>query len=397
MQTTPKGLRRHIAILGRRNAGKSRLANALAGQPVSIVSSQAGTTTDPVEKALELHPLGPVVLIDTAGIDDCGELGQKRNAASLAILKRCDLALLVTEGDAWGKTEADLAAKMMQIPYLIARNKAETGLMPVEQWRRQCGIAPNIPIIDISAKEGLGLEKLPQMLAQLAGIDESRPLMADLLPRDGVALLVVPIDSGAPKGRLILPQVQAIRDCLDHDKMCFVTTLGQLPHALSRLAPDLVVCDSQVAKETAAATPCALPFTTFSILMARYKGDLARFAQGARALMKLAPGDNVLIQEACSHHAQKDDIGRVKIPAILRRLTGGELEIRHSQGKDFSHYSKDLKIIIHCGACVMTARQMQNRQDEAENCQIPMTNYGMTMTFAQGLLERALAPFGIGA
>lgn len=394
MQDTPKGLRLHIAIAGRRNAGKSRLVNALARQEVSIVSSKPGATTDPVEKTLELKPLGPVTLIDTAGVDDEGELGQKRILRTSAILQRSDLAVLVADGDAWSEVENSLLAELRtaNVPCVIARNKQELGLMPREQWRQKYGLT-DIPVVDVSAALGQGLDELVENLASKAGPDADQPLLGDLLPEGGHALLVAPIDSGAPKGRLILPQVQAIRDCLDHGQICTIVTEKELPLAIARFKPGLLVCDSQVAHLVCRLTPPEVPLTTFSILMARFKGDLTEFARGAKALTKLKPGDAVLIQEACSHHAQKDDIGRVKIPALLKKMAGGELRLSFAQGKEISPYAEDIKAIVHCGACVITGRQMRQRQLLARERQIPMTNYGVAICCAQGLLSRALQLF----
>lgn len=390
MQNTPKGLRRHIAILGRRNAGKSSLVNALARQKVSIVSDAAGTTTDPVEKTMELAPLGPVVLVDTAGIDDEGELGRLRVARSLAILARSDLAIIVTDGGNWGEIEAGLARTLKEanVPYLIARNKCDLGGIPLPDG------LPEAAMLDISAKEGKGLENLVRELAILAGADDSqRDLVADLLPENGVLVLVVPLDTGAPKGRLILPQVQAIRNSLDGRKICVVCTEKEYPAALEKLAspPDLVVCDSQVVHLVEKQTPASIPLTTFSILMARFKGSLTAFAAGAAALERLKPGDSVLIQEACSHHAQEDDIGTVKIPALLDKKAGGRLDFRHAKGKELTPYAQDIRAIVHCGACVITRRQMLARQANAGP--IPMTNYGMAISLCQGILPRALQLF----
>lgn len=395
MGGAPKGLRKHIVLAGRRNAGKSRLFNALARQDVAIVSHMSGSTTDPVEKTLEISPLGPVVLIDTAGMDDLGELGQKRVERSLAMLARADLAILVADGDAWGQMENDLLERLKaaDIPFLIARNKMENGLMPEEEWRKAIGLDKNIPCLDISAKEKTGMEEIVAALAALAGVEEERPLLGDLLPQNGLAFLVAPIDSGAPKGRLILPQVQAIRDTLDNGQICMICTEKQLGQALDRIRPDIVVCDSQVVKQAAEHTPQDIPLTTFSILMARFKGDLTGFARGARALDKLRPGDAVLIQEACSHHAQKDDIGRVKIPALLAKRAGGGLDIRFAQGKEAAEYDSDIKAIVHCGACMLTRRQMCNRQRQAAEAGIAMANYGMAISLCQGILPRALALF----
>lgn len=396
MMDTPKGLRRHIAIMGRRNAGKSTLMNALARQTVAIVSPQAGTTTDPVEKTMEIAPMGPVVLIDTAGIDDEGEIGRQRIERSRSIQARSDIAVLVTDGEIWEDPEQELARSLIgqKVPFVVARNKMERNGSALEKWRRETGLPEDITIVDISARENIGLERLVKALAGL-DVEESgaKPLLADLLPPGGLVLLIVPLDTGAPKGRLILPQVQAIRDCLDGGRICMVSTEKEGPGAIARLKPDLVVCDSQVAGAAARMTPKDVPFTTFSILMARNKGNLAEFAAGAAALEKLRPGDTVLIEEACSHHAQKDDIGRVKIPALLNKMCGGGLNIRHHQGKEPGAYGEDIKAVVHCGACVITRRQMLVRQAGAGRANIPMTNYGMAMTLGQGILERALEPF----
>ena len=382
-------------LVGRRNAGKSSLMNRLARQQAAIVSDRAGTTTDPVEKTMELAPLGPVVLIDTAGVDDLGELGAKRIDRTYAMLERADAAILVTDGDAWHEAEQELAMRLRKtaVPWLIARNKCEKGLAGQTEWRKLADIGEDVPVVDVSALTGAGMPALVSALADLATTEENRQLLADLLPPGGVVALVAPLDSGAPKGRLILPQVQAIRDCLDGQRMCLVCTEKEYSRVYQKLvvAPDLVVCDSQVVARVAQATPPDVPLTTFSILMARFKGDLAAFAQGAAALAKLCPGDAVLIEEACSHHAQKDDIGRVKIPRLLEKMAGGPLAIRHSQGKDCSGYAPDLKAVIHCGACVLTRTQMRRRQKRAGI--VPMTNYGMTISLAQGLLPRVLAVF----
>lgn len=395
MQDTPKGLRRHIIILGRRNAGKSCLFNTLARQEIAIVSATPGATADPVEKTLEIAPLGPVVLIDTAGIDDPGELGQKRVERSFAMLHRADLAILATDGDLWDEVESGLLARLKDsnIPFLVVRNKMELGLAPLAAWRKSADLDENIPCLDVSARERTGVDSIVAALVSLAGKDEEKPLLADLLPENGSVLLIVPLDSGAPKGRLILPQVQAIRDCLDGGKICITATEKQLPEALRRIRPDLAVCDSQVVRQAAEDIPESIPLTTFSILMARFKGDLTSLAAGAGALRQLRPGDAVLIQEACSHHAQQDDIGRVKIPALLRKLAGGDLKISFAQGNELLPYDAELKAIVHCGACVMTARQMRNRQIQASEAAIPMTNYGMAISLCQGVLPRTLAIF----
>lgn len=396
MKDAPKGLRTHIALLGKRNAGKSSLLNAMANQEVAIVSQTPGTTTDPVEKTMELKPLGPVVLTDTAGIDDVGLLGEARMDKSRAIMKRADLAVVVTDGASWDATEQDLAVRLekAQIPWLIARNKADLSSLPAaEEWKNQNGIDVKIPVADLSALKRQGIGELVDKLAKLAPEQQEKPLLADLLPVNGVVFFVAPIDTGAPKGRLILPQAQAIRDILDGRKICMVMTEEQLPVALRKTTPDLVVCDSQIVRKVAEETPESIPLTTFSILLARAKGDLAGFARGARVLKNLKPGDEVVMQEACSHHPQEDDIGRVKIPRLLQKLAGGELKFTMLAGKEIPDYPRSAKVIVHCGGCVITKANMRARQNYAEKMGIPTANYGMAISVAQGVIERVLQPF----
>ncbi len=394
MNETPKGMRLHIAIAGRRNAGKSTLVNALAGQPVSITSPQPGTTTDPVEKTMEFAPIGPVVLIDTAGMDDTGKTGSKRIARSREILARADMAILVTDGNQWTDTEAAIAAMLAdaQVPYLIARNKMD--LHPADEATTPASCFGSV---GISAATGAGMDDLRALVAKMAATlaDDTQPLLAGLAPSGGLVVLVVPIDTGAPRGRLILPQVQAIRSCLDSHCACLVVNDAGYADICHKLAfsPDLVVCDSQIVEKVAAATPDTVPMTTFSVLMAAFKGRLDDFARGAAALSALKPGDRVMIEEACSHHPQPDDIGRVKIPALLRRMAGGELDIVFHAGKELAHYDEGIKAIVHCGACVITRRQMLARQQNAAAASLPMANYGMAISCAKGVIERVLAPF----
>lgn len=389
----PRGLRPHIALVGRRNAGKSALLNALAGQAVSIVSKTPGTTTDPVAKTMELAPLGPVVLLDTAGIDDVGDLGRRRVERTLTILRGVDAVLLVTDRGLWETPEQELAALLDErgIPYVVLRNKTDLGDGEPSamdgRWRE----------ISVSARDGTGVAAVVAELARILPDAAMRqpPLLENLLPSGGLAALVVPLDSGAPKGRLIQPQVQTIRDCLDARGTCLVTTPGEYAAARQRLVapPDLVVCDSQVVRETVAATPSQVPLTTFSILMARLKGDLTMLAAGAAALERLAPGETVVIQEGCSHHPQADDIGRVKLPRLLRALAGGDVRVVMAAGTEFFAYPAGAKAVIHCGGCVITRRQMLERMAAARAANLPMTNYGLALSLGQGVLERALAPF----
>lgn len=396
MKDAPKGVRLHIGIMGRRNAGKSTLLNALCGQNAAIVSPVPGTTTDPVEKTMELDQLGPVVLIDTAGVDDAGELGLMRNQRSLSLIDRLDMALLLTDGDLWEECERNLVKSLeeSEIPFIIVRNKADLGnLLEADEWRKQNCLDAQTPVVELSAACMGGIEELRAKMFSLMAPGEEKSLVSDLVPAQGLVFLGVPIDSGAPKGRLILPQVQAIRDLLDGHCLCMVMKESELKRGLSLAKPDLVVCDSQVVKEVAAIVPEEIPFTTFSILMARSKGDLTSFAASARALANLAPGDHVVIQEACSHHPKKDDIGRVKIPRLLKTIAGGELKFTFLAGKESGEYPEKAKAVIHCGACVITAANMRRRQKKAQKLGLPMINYGMAISYAQGVLGRVLKPF----
>ena len=411
MNETPKGLRLHIGLFGRRNVGKSSLLNALTGQSLALVSATPGTTTDPVEKAMELAPLGPVVFVDTAGLDDEGELGQLRVARSQQALGRVDVALLVSDGR-WGQAEVEAAALLQRrgVPFAVVQNKADMacgvdGTTSAHWDGRVAGALPKgIAILAASARSGQGLDAIRAALVHLAaqarGDGEQTSLLADLLPPDGLALLVVPVDSGAPRGRLILPQVQAIRDCLDHDRLCMMVTEARLPVALTSLGrpPDLVVCDSQVVSRVVSCLrgerlPAAIPMTTFSILMARHKGDLLALSRGTAALTRLEPGDHVLIQESCTHHPQQDDIGRVKLPRLLQKLAGGPLQFSWHAGRDFPAYDTSCKVVVHCGGCMLSRRQMLARLEAAAEAGLPMTNYGLAISLAQGVLVQALAPF----
>lgn len=396
MQNAPKGLRLHIGIFGRRNAGKSSLLNALAKQQVAIVSDTPGTTTDPVEKTMEMAPFGPVVLIDTAGIDDEGTLGSMRRERSEKMLERTDIALLVMETWGWSEHEEALVARFRErkIPFVVVSTKSD---MKSADFAQNGELAEGLEVIEISSLTGAGLDRLRSEIARLAPEHAviQPQLLADLVPAGGLVVLVVPIDLGAPKGRLILPQVQAIRDLLDGNALCMIVKESELAAALTRLAtaPDLVVCDSQVVQRVAADTPRDIPLTTFSILMARYKGDLVSLARGAAVIETLQPGDRVLVAEACSHHPMADDIGRVKLPRWLRQYAGGELCIDVAAGKDFPDNIGSYKLIVHCGGCVMTRGHMLGRIHLATVASVPMTNYGLAISLTQGVLERALEPF----
>jgi len=397
MLETPKGLRLHIGIFGRRNSGKSTLMNALIGQSVSIVSDQPGTTTDPVEKTFELAPLGPVVFIDTAGLDDEGDLGALRIEKTRQVLERVDVALVVVDAGGMTATERDLIATLRaaNTPLAIVFNKSDLGEPPANQVAQLAAEA--IETVSISAANGRGIDRVKEALFRQApesSIEDPR-LVGDLIGPGDLVVLVVPIDLGAPKGRLILPQVQTMRDILDSDAVGLMVKERELAAALARMSdkPRLVVCDSQVVNKVSADTPPDIRMTTFSILMARFKGDMIGLAEGAGAISRLKPGDKVLIAEACSHHALADDIGRVKIPRWLRQYAGGNLDIEVRSGKDFPEDLSPYALIVQCGGCTVTRKQILVRQYRAAQQGVPMTNYGMAISVSQGVIERALECF----
>jgi len=397
MQSTPKGFRLHIGLFGRRNVGKSSLLNALTRQHVSIVSDVAGTTTDPVEKPMELLPLGPVLFIDTAGIDDVGALGEMRVARTRQIFDRCDLAVIVTEPHEFGPFEEEILREFQerQIPVIIVFNKVDLGT-PAQALLDRFQKA-KIPVVQTIATEGAGLSDLREALIRQAPEDfiNMPSILGDLVPPGELAVLVVPIDLEAPKGRLILPQVNAIRDVLDADAYCIVVKERELREALERLKrpPAIVVTDSQGFLKVAADTPPDVPMTSFSILFARYRGDLFEFVRGALTIEQLRPGDHILIAEACSHHPIGEDIGRVKIPRWLTQYVGGKLQFTHVQGHDFPEDVRPYKLIIHCGACMWNRREMLSRILRCRQQGVPITNYGVTIAYSLGIFERALGPF----
>lgn len=397
MLETPKGLRLHIGIFGRRNSGKSTLMNALIGQSISIVSDQPGTTTDPVEKTFELAPLGPVVFIDTAGFDDEGALGELRVMKTREVLERVDIGLVVVGSDGIGAFEQELMTILREAktPLVVVFNKADLGAPAPEQVAQLQN--EEIENVTLSAAQGRGIDTLKEALFRQApesSLDDPR-LIGDLIGPGDLIVLVVPIDLGAPKGRLILPQVQTLRDILDSDAVSLMVKERELASALACLnrKPKLVVCDSQVVLKVAADTPPDIRMTTFSILLSRFKGDMQGLAAGAGAITRLKPGDRVLIAEACSHHALADDIGRVKIPRWLRQFAGGHLDIDVKSGKDFPEDLTPYALVVQCGGCTVTRKQILVRQYRAARQGVPMTNYGMAISVSQGVLERALECF----
>lgn len=394
---TPRGLRLHIGLFGRRNAGKSSLLNALTHQVVSIVSDVAGTTTDPVEKPMELLPIGPVLFIDTAGIDDIGALGTQRVERTRQVIDRTDVALLVVAAGAWSTFEEQLLAELQQrtTPAIVVFNKTDLGAADTA-LRQRLG-DDGVAVVETTATTRQGLADLREALIRAVPDDfiNTPTILGDLVPPGGLAVLVVPIDKEAPKGRLILPQVQSIRDLLDNEAYALVVKERELRDALGRLKhpPDLVVTDSQAFLKAHADTPPDVPMTSFSILYARFKGDLVSFAQGGLAIDTLRPGDRVLIAEACTHHPIIDDIGRVKIPRWLTQYVGGKIEFIHVQGHDFPADLGTCKLVIHCGACTQNRREVLSRLERCRQAGVPMTNYGVAIARCLGILERALAPF----
>ncbi len=386
---TPSAERVHIGFFGRRNAGKSSVVNAVTQQALSVVSDVAGTTTDPVYKAMELLPLGPVVLIDTPGFDDEGELGQLRVKKTKEALNRCDIAVLVVDS-VTGVTPCDNALinlfQEKEIPYLVAYNK--------------CDQSPNQPRIKdalcISATTGEGIEALKDALGRMRKIkEEEKRIIGDLLTPGDIVVLVTPIDASAPKGRLILPQQQTLRDILDADAISVVTKETTLLKTLNSLKqpPRLVITDSQVFDAVSKIVGENIPLTSFSILMARYKGYLKDAIAGISAIEHLSDGDTVLIAEGCTHHRQCNDIGTVKIPNWLRSYTKKELVIKTSSGTSFPEDLKGISLVIHCGGCMLTEREVLWRQKQARDAGVPMTNYGVLIAYMQGILPRSLELF----
>ena len=387
LNDTPSANRLHIGFFGRRNAGKSSVVNAVTGQDLAVVSARPGTTTDPVQKAMELLPLGPVVIIDTPGYDDDEqELGGKRVLRTKRVLNKTDIAVLVVDGtkgmDVFDEELLGLFREK-NIPHLVVYNKLDL-----------LQAAPD-GIFCVSAQTGQGILELKERLGALAPKDAGRQLLADLLAPDALVVLVTPIDESAPKGRMILPQVQAIRDILDGDASCIVTKPEQLAALLSSLGrrPNLVVTDSQAFSEVSKIVPLEIPLTSFSILMARYKGFLSSAVRGAAALRHLQDGARVLISEGCTHHRQCNDIGTVKLPNWLTRYAGAKLTFETSSGTGFPEDLSGFSLVIHCGGCMLTEREMLYRMKCAEDQNVPFTNYGVAIACMNGILPRCLGLF----
>lgn len=397
MQNTPKGMKIHIGIFGKRNVGKSSILNALTKQDISIVSDTAGTTTDPVEKSMELLPLGPVLFVDTAGIDDTGALGLKRVEKTKKIIDRIDLAIVACDSRGFDEFEELLIKEfeLRKTPFIIVVNKIDeeeistNKLDMINEYKKS--------VVFISALKNTGIEELKDAI--IKNVPEEfltdPSIASDLIGAGETAVLVIPIDLEAPKGRLILPQVQTIRDLLDNDSIAIVTKERELKQTLDNMKtpPALVITDSQAFLKVGADVPRNVKLTSFSILFARFKGELNEFVKGTLQIEKLKSGDKILVCESCTHHAIGDDIGRVKIPRWLTQYTGKKLEFVHYAGHDFPKNLSDYALIIHCGACMTNRREILSRIMKAREAGVAITNYGLTIAYSLGIFERALEPF----
>lgn len=398
LNSTPKSVRTHIGIFGKRNSGKSSLINALSNQDIAIVSDVKGTTTDPVFRPIEILPIGPCVLIDTAGIDDCGELGELRIKKSLDVLDKTDIALLVSDVNSGIlKEDLDLIKKFKakNIPYLIVLNKSDTTNISTRQLE-EIKEKTSSNVVLSSASTNVGLDKIKEEIIKIIPKDKNESLLvSDLVEENDLVILVTPIDKSAPKGRLILPQQQAIRDCLDNNAIPIVTKENTLRETLNSISkkPKLVITDSQAFSEVDKETPKDIPLTSFSILFARQKGDLNELIDGANAINNLKDGDTILMAEGCTHHAQDDDIGRVKIPNMLKKKTGKNLNFEFSSGVSFTEDINKYSLVVHCGACMMNRKEMLSRIEKVKSHNVPIVNYGILIAFVKGILERSIEIF----
>lgn len=383
LNSVPSGERVHIAFFGKRNSGKSSLVNAVTGQNLCVVSDVKGTTTDPVYKSMELLPLGAVMITDTAGFDDCGELGEMRVQKTMQVLRRTDIAVLVTNSETLDEYETELLNlfRDKKIPYVKVRNK--------------CDLLDKIPENDMiytSTLTGYNINFLKEKIAGMIKSDNKR-LIGELVKPDDFVILVTPVDESAPKGRLILPQQQTIRDILDSRACSVVVQETQLKNALDKITPSLVITDSQVFKQVSARTPENIPLTSFSILMAKYKGFLDTAVEGVSKIKNLKDGDRILISEGCTHHRQCKDIGTVKLPNWIKKYTGKNLEFDFSSGTEFPENLSGYSLVIHCGGCMLNEREVQSRMERAVTQNVPFTNYGTAIAYMNGILKRSLKIF----
>jgi [FeFe] hydrogenase H-cluster maturation GTPase HydF len=401
MRKTPKSLRLQLGLFGRTNTGKSTFLNMVAGQDVSITSSLAGTTTDVVEKSMELLPVGPVVFLDTAGVDDNSKLGALRLKKTKKIFNRADILILLVEPNIWSDFEEEVIkeAKRGDTPVIIIINKIDRTKPKnnfINKIKSYAKYYLLVSSIDKNNRDEY-LNSLKSYLIKCCPDDfiNPPPLVGDLIPKQGLVVLIVPIDLEAPKGRIILPQVQTIRDCLDNNQMTLVVKESEYINSLSKLKkdPDLVICDSQVVSFMVDNTPKKIKSTTFSIVFSRSKGDLTEEAKAVTVIDELKDQDRILIAEACSHHPIEDDIGRIKIPKWLKQYTGKKLQIDSCAGRDYPDNLAKYKLIIHCGGCMITRREMLFRIQKAKEQKVPLTNYGLAISFLEGVLDRVLFPF----
>lgn len=398
MYETPRGNRLHIALFGRTNAGKSSLINALTKQEIALVSETPGTTTDPVYKAMEILPIGPVMIIDTAGMDDEGQLGKLRMEKTMQVLAKTDVALLVIEAQHEVNPcdqELLMEIKKRKIPVIGVVSKVDQiTITKADEYKWEKLFDHDY--CKVSALYGSGIEELKRIIIKNTPLDwEQESIVGDLLSTRSHVVLVVPIDHAAPKGRLILPQVQTIRDILDHHAICSVLKVSELKDFIENVnrKPDLIITDSQAFSEVANDTPQDIALTSFSILFARFKGDLKTYVKGLQVISTLHPGDSVLIAEGCTHHRQEDDIGTVKIPRWLDQYVGGKLEYTWTAGNAFPKDLKKYRCVIHCGACMMNRREVLYRLSIVKEAGVPIVNYGMLIAYLKGILPRALEPF----
>jgi [FeFe] hydrogenase H-cluster maturation GTPase HydF len=402
LDTTPLANRIAISIFGKRNAGKSSLINAITGQQVAVTSDVAGTTTDPVHKTMELLPLGPVVFIDTPGLDDEGELGKMRVEKAYEVLRSTNMAVVVAAADE-GITDFEYRfieeLKVRGIPQILVINKSD--LHDISQQEINDIVKKvAVPVTKACARTGEGIEEVKSLIIKHAKFEDAElSLVGGLVNPGGVAVLVTPIDKAAPKGRLILPQQQVIRDLLENDATAVVTKEHELRETLENLRkkPDIVITDSQAFLKVSADTPEDIPLTSFSILFARQKGELSQMVQGVKRIAALTAGDKVLIAEGCTHHRQSDDIGKVKIPRWIRQMAGGGVEFEWASGANFPRDIKQYAAIVHCGGCMLNRREMLYRMEQAKQNGVGITNYGMLIAYVQGILPRALKPFPAAA
>ena len=396
LNKTPNANRLHIAIFGKRNMGKSTLINAITNQNIAIVSDYAGTTTDPVYKAMEILPIGPVVLIDTAGFDDEGALGELRIEKTLEVIKKTDIALLVVDSKGFSYFDVNIINKLKETntPFIVVLNKSDlndSNCIFLEELKTEDYI-----FTQVSAKEKIRIEELKNLIIKHSPKSFEQPsILGELINPGDHVVLVTPIDTGMPKGRLILPQVQMIRDILDNDAIVHQCKEKELRYLLDslKIKPKLVITDSQVFSSVSADTPEDIALTSFSILFAKYKGDLFKLVEGAKALKNLKAGDKVLIAEACTHHAQPDDIGTVKIPRWIKSHINSDIIFEFTSGRDYPDTLHEYKLVIHCGACTLNRKEMLNRIESSLEKGTPIINYGLCIAYLHGIFERALKPF----